>query len=296
MKHLFTLLLTGLASISCFAQADSAVAIAAADTTPSKSTLTLGASWANNASYYGQRAQEKMPYVAASATYRLRSGIYFTGMGYKLLNDSSTAVSAASLGAGISFNLAKNLSADISYSHTFFPAHSSFLQAANADNASLALTLDNWLSTTAAVDYAFGKSQDVFVTLGTGKFINLGSLFSPKDFVSITPAFDVVGGTQHYYETYVTEKKIRDSLLGIPLLPILGGSNGGNGTTTETTTTESTSFELLSYNFKLPLAYNRAHYLIEAAYQLSVLGKKTASAATTGKTNSFFTVSFYYQF
>ncbi len=146
------------------------------------------------------------------------------------------------------------------------------MQAANADNASASLTLENWLSTTANVDYAFGKTQDVFVTLGTGKFINLGSLFSPKDLVSLTPAVDVVGGTQHFYETYVTEKKLRDSLLGILLPPVLGGSGSGNS---ETTTTTSTSFDLLSYNLKLPLAYNRAHYLLEVAYQLSVLGKQS---------------------
>jgi hypothetical protein len=276
---------------ACFAQADSTTAVVATDTVKNKATLTLGATYANNASYYGQRAQESMPYVAASATYRLRSGIYFSGMGYKLLNDSGSAVSASSLGAGISFNLSKNLSADISYSHTFYPSHSPFLQAANADNVSASLTLENWLSTTANVDYAFGKTQDIFVTLGTGKFINLGSLFSPKDLVSLTPAVDVVGGTQHFYETYVTEKKLRDSLLGILLPPVLGGSGSGSS---ETTTTTSTSFGLLSYNLKLPLAYNRAHYLLEAAYQLSVLGKQ--SEAGSGKTNSFFTLSFYYQF
>jgi hypothetical protein len=269
------------------AQADST---ATPDST-SKATLTLGASYSNNASYYGQRAQENMPYVAASATYRLRSGIYFTGMGLKLLNDSGSAISATSLGAGISFQLIKNLTADLSYSHTFYPAHSAFLQAANADNISASLTLENWLSSTASVDYAFGKTQDVFVTLGTSKFINLGSLLSPKDFVSLTPAIEVTGGTQHYYETYVTEKKLRDSLLGILIPPIFGGPGNG-GTTTHTSI--ATSFDLLSYNLKLPLAYNRAHYLLEVAYQLSVLGKKARTG--TGNTNSFFTCSFYYQF
>jgi hypothetical protein len=84
---------------------------------------------------------------------------------------------------------------------------------------------------------------------------------------------------------------LRDSLLGI-LGPILGG--GSNGGSAETTTTVSTSFDLLSYNLKLPVAYNRAHYLIEAAYQLSVLSKR--GDIGTGNTNSFFTLSFYYQF
>ncbi len=289
MKPVITFFAAVLLSAACFAQADS-TQVAPDTTIVNKSTLTLGATYANNASYYGQRAQESMPYIAASATYQLRSGIYFSGMAYKLLNDSGAAVSASSLGAGISFNLSKSLTADISYSHTFFPAGSPFIQAANADNASASLTLNNWLSTSANVDYAFGKTQDVFVTLGTGKFINLGSLFSPKDLVSLTPAVNVVGGTQHFYETYVKEKRLRDSLLGILLPPVLGGG----GQATETTTTIKTSFDLLSYNFKLPLAYNRASYLFEVAYQLSVLGKKPETG--TERTNSFFTLSFYYQF
>jgi len=290
MKRSITLLISALWCLHSFAQQDSTVVVNG-DSTVSRSTFTIGAIYANNANYYGQKAKENMPYAAVVASYRHKSGLYVTGMAYKLLNDSANTVSAGSVGAGFSFNIARNLSADISYNHTFYPTHSPFLQAANADNASASLTLDNWLSTTANVDYAFGKTEDIFVSLGTGKFINLGSLFSPKDFVSITPAIDVVAGTQHYYQSYVTEKKFRDSVLGI-LGPILGG--GGNQGSSETKTTMSTSFDLLSYNLKIPLAYNRAHYLLEAAYQLSVLSKQVD--AGTGKANSFFTLSFYYQF
>lgn len=290
MKRIFTLLISAPWCLHSFAQTDSTV-VPAADSVVSQSAFTIGATYANNAGYYGQKAKENMPYAAVVASYRHKSGLYLTGMAYKLLNDSANTVSAGSVGAGFSFNIAKNLSADISYSHTFYPTHSPFLQAANADIASASLTLDNWMSTTANVDYAFGKTEDYFVTLGTGKFVNLGSLFSPKDFVSLTPSVDVVAGTQHYYQSYVTEKKLRDSLLGI-LGPILGG--GSNQGSSETKTTVSTSFDLLSYNFKLPLAYNRAHYLLEAAYQLSVLSKQGDTG--TGKANSFFTLSFYYQF
>jgi hypothetical protein len=290
MKTLLTLLIAALYSTMCFAQADSTVV--AEDTVKPKATLTLGASYSNNANYYGQKAEENIPYAAISATYRLPVGLYITGMAYNLLNDTGSLVSASSAGAGFGFNISKKLSADISYSHTFYPSNSPFLQAANADNASASLTYDNFLSTTANVDYAFGKTQDVFVTLGTGKFINLGSLFSKKDFISITPSIDVTAGTQHFYETYVTEKRIRDSVLGLPLPPIFGNTPGNTETTTTTKT--ATNFDILSYNFKFPLAYNRGNYLLEVAYQLSALSKKVESGG--GKTNSFFTASFYYQF
>ncbi len=291
MKHLITLITAGIWTAHCFGQSDSIHIIPETDSAKTKATLTLGAMYSNNASYYGQRAEENMPYAAASASYRFRSGIYFTGMAYKLLNDTTSFVSASSLGAGVAFKLSKKLSADVSYSHTFYPTYSPFLQAANADNASASLTYENWLSSSVNVDYAFGKTNDVFATVGIGKAINLGSL-GKKDVITITPAVDVVAGTQHFYKIYITEKRLRDSLLGLLLPPLLGGPSGGSNATTTTTTT--TSFDIISYNFKFPLAYNRAHYLVEAAYQLSVLGKKAASGP--GKANSFISFSFYYQF
>lgn len=286
MKLYITIIFLTVCSF-CHAQQDSTAATADSTETP-RSTFTIGASYANNASYYGQKALEKTPYVAAVASYRHKSGLYATAMAYRLLNDSQTLASASSLGAGYAFNLSKRLSADLSYSHTFYPSHSPFLQAANANNASLGLTYTNWLNFSLNGDYAFGKTNDVFVTAGIGKMISLGS-FSEKDLVTINPVIEVTAGTQRFYETYIEEKNFRDSLLGL-LDPILGQP----GSTPTTTTKTTTSFDLLSYNLKLPLAYNRAHYMLELAYQLSVLGKKAQTGS--GQVNSFVTASFYYQF
>jgi len=288
MKLLNILIISGFCGIHCYGQSDSTVK-PTTDTVRNKSTLTIGAVYSNNANYYGQKAEENIPYVAAAATYRTKSGIYFTGTAYRLLKDTETAVSAASLGAGIEFKLSKKLSADLSYSHTFYPAYSPLLQASNPDNASASLTYDNWLSSKITADYAFGKTQDFFVTAGTGKQVKLGSI-SPKDIITITPAFDVTAGTQRFYQTYLTEKRLRDSLLGIVLTPIFGPPSQDGGSTTIVTT----QFNLLSYNFKLPVAYNRANYLFEIEYQLSLLSGSAQSGA--GKANSFFSASFYYQF
>lgn len=287
MKFLITIFIL-LVSCTGFAQQDS---IAVADSSdPVKSTFTIGVSYANNASYYGQKALEKTPYVAAVASYRHKSGLYATAMAYRLVKDSQTLASASSLGAGYAFNISKKLSVDLSYSHTFYPSLSPFLQAANANNASLSFTHTGWLSTTIGADYAFGKTNDVFVTAGVGKMINLGSI-SPKDLVTLNPSIDVTAGTQRFFETYVEEKKLRDSLLGmLPIPPIFGQP----GSTPTTTTKTKTSFDLLSYNLKMPLAYNRAHYMLEISYQLSVLSNKAQTGA--GNANSFLTASFYYQF
>ena len=228
-------------------------------------------------------------YIALAAVYQLKSGFYFTAQSYKLLNDNTSTVSAGAIGAGINFKLAKKLSTDLSYSHSFYPSYSPLLQAGNADNASLVFSYDSWVKPSVTADYAFGKTSDAFVTGGISKSINLFSI-TPKDVVTITPAANIVAGTQHFYQTYITEKKLHDSLLGIvPLIPVFGNP----GTTSHADSVVTTNFNALSYNFKIPIAYNRAHYLIQAEYQLSILSKHVAA---NKQINSFLTFSFYYQF
>ncbi|HEV3222073.1 MAG TPA: hypothetical protein VGZ90_04305 [Puia sp.] len=288
MKLPTTLIIVGLCSTRCFGQTDSTTNPTVTDSIKTKATLTIGATYSNNADYYGQRALENIPYVAAGATYRFRSGFYLSGLAYKILNDTGAFVSASNLGTGLAFKISKKLSADLSYSHTFYPAYSPFLQASIPDNASAALTYENWLTSNFNVDYAFGKTSDIFITLGIGKLITLGS-FSKKDIITLTPAFDVVAGTQHFYQTYIIDKRLQDSLLGVLLTPVLGEPPA----VTPLTAT-ITQINILTYNFKFPLAYNRTNYMFEITYQLSVLSKHAESGA--GNANSFLNMSFYYQF
>ena len=269
----------------CFGQTDSTAA--ATDSVPLKSTLTLGAVYSNNASYYGQRAAENTPYIAVAANYQLKSGIYFSAQSYKLLNEKTSRVSAASLGAGVNFKLGKKFTTDVSYTHSFYPQYSPLLQAGNADNASLSFSHEGWINTSLAGEYAFGEEDDAFVTGAISKTINLFSI-GQNDIITISPSAQLVGGTQHFYQTYVSKKKLRDSLLGVLPVPVFGNPSSGHSDTVATT-----AFNILSYNFTIPLAYSRAHYTVEAAYQLSVLSKQVQTNA--GKVNSFLTFSFYYQ-
>ncbi|UYQ94108.1 hypothetical protein MKQ68_03255 [Chitinophaga horti] len=281
MRAIITLSIICGCTAGAFAQSDSAQA------PKKKTTLTVGVSYLNNANYYGQKAEQNMPYISASASLKLKPGLYFTGTGIRLLNDSGNVVSASAAGIGWAFNLGKKLTADLSYSHTFYPANSAFLQASNPDNFSASVAYEYWMTTAVNADYMRGKDQyDIFTSVSTEKQINLGS-FGPNDLITLTPNVDVTAGTQHFYQTYVAEKRLRDSLLAI-LLP------GYPAPEPETTTVTNTSFDIISYNLRLPLAYNRAHMMIEAAYQLSVLGKKAQTGA--GTANSFFSLSFYYQF
>lgn len=287
MKSILLIFTLAIINVAAFGQTDSASNDASGNI-PAKSTLTLAAVYSNDANYYGQKSESVLPYMALAANYQLKSGFYFTGQTFKLLNDNTSTVSAASFGAGVNFKFGKKLTTDLSYSHSFYPKYSPMLQAANSDNASVSLSYDSWIKPTVTGDYAFGKTNDAFVTGSLSKVISLFSI-GRKDIITISPSVDLVAGTQRFYQTYVTQKKLRDSVFGILTDPIFG-----NPPSTHVDTVANTAFNILSYNLKLPLAYNRAHYTLEAAYQLSLLSDK--AQADAGKVNSFFTFSFYYQF
>jgi hypothetical protein len=279
-----------LVTLSCLAQTENTKT----DSTE-KTSLIVAAVYSTNANYYGQTSAEKLPYVLTNATVKFPGGLWLSAAAYKLLNIGS-GISAANAGAGIDFNLnkSKSLIGSLSYTRSFFPENSPLLQAANENTASASLTYDwNYLNSGLSADYAFGSENDWFVSFSNSKLFSLGSLFSNKDYVSIEPALEIVAGTQHFYETYTENKKVRDKLLGKITDPLFPSKGQGQNQTT-TTTVSSSSFDLLSYNLKLPLAYNRSNYVIEGSCQLSMLSDKVQ--ISSGKLRSFFNMSFYYLF
>ncbi|MBO9635711.1 MAG: hypothetical protein J7578_21585 [Chitinophagaceae bacterium] len=295
MKHYLILTILVLSGIESIAQTEGAAV--ETDSVPEKSKLTLGVQYATNASYYGQKSLEKTPYIALLASYQHRSGLYVNGMAYRLLNDSSKLASAYAAGAGFEFKLASHLKADIGYTYTFFPKLSPFLQAANPHTASASLTLEKWITGSASLDYTFGKTKDIFITPAISKQISLFSIDSVSGII-LTPEINVSFGTQRFYEYYQEDKIVRDSILGkalgrLPInLPVPGNPNRPGNTTT--VVKSSSSFDLLSYNLKLPLAYYRSNCLVEVSCLFSLLGQKVETRP--GKLNNFFTASFYYQF
>lgn len=263
----------------------------AVQNTEEKTTFTLGVLYSNNVNYYGHVAAEKMPYVALAGSVRFPHGFYITGLAYKLFNDS-LAVSAFGLGAGYEFDIAKNLTGDVSYHHTFFPKNSPFIQASSPGLISAVINYEHLFSTSLTADYAFGKQSDYFFTLGNSKGFDI---YMPdnKSIFTVTPGIDIIAGTQQYYETYITERKNNGKGIGSGNNPGKGNPNPNSGTTIEERS--FSKFGLMSYNFKLPISFSRANYLAELEYQFSLLAKNAVLEGLSDN-HSFVTLSFYYQF
>lgn len=277
MQKRFILLLLGLFVASA--------SMAAVDSTETKSsTLTLAAIYGNNANYYGQTAQDRLPYALINASYRLKNGIYFSAGSYKLINFEGPAISELDFSAGFETDFSKRLNACFGYTRSFYAQNSPLLQAANENTISAGLLYDLKVFKAGLNNYySFGKQQDIFMSLEISRALNLGSLFNDKDFISFEPGFELIGGTINYLEEYRVERERRNPAIQFPPRPIF-----------EDRIRYSSSFGMLSYNTNLLLGYNRSNYLLEAGWTISALAKNVSD--TKQKARSFFNLSFYYQF
>lgn len=285
MRFTTLLLLSCLVFINAFAQ----------ETATKKTTLTLATLYSSNVSYYGQSTEEKLPYVLANATLRFPMGVYLSAGSYKLLNYGS-GLSETDLGAGFDYEFNDQLSTGISFVRSFFPANSPLLQASNGNNVNISASyIWPWLKSSISADYAFGRQADLFLSLSQSKEISIGSLFSEKNSLFIEPSFELIAGSSHFYETYIIEQVNRNNANG------KGNGKGKNPKNIGelpvepiTTTTSSSNFNLLAYNFRLPVNLSRANWIAEISYQLTFPGPKTA--AELQHQQSIISLAFYYQF
>jgi hypothetical protein len=280
MRFIFPLILISITSFNARAQQDSV----------EKTTLTFTTLYNSNISYYGQTTNEKLPYVLGNTTVRFPIGLYLSAGAYKLLNYGS-GISETDIGIGYDHNFNEKINTTLAYTRSFFPANSPLLQASNENNINLSINYAwKWFQSSLSTDYAFGKENDIFISLTHSKVIDIGSFFNEKNLLSIEPAFELIAGTRHFYKTYTIEKSNRDNGHGKGK----GPASPGNSNSTSTTTVASESFNLLSYNFKLPLSLSRASYIAEISYQMSILGSK--AEADLKPQQSFIGIAFYYQF
>ncbi len=263
--------------------------IASVDDAGKRTNFTVGTVVANDISYYGQVAMQPMPYAAVAGSLTFPSGLYFTSMAYKILNSAidTAIISASNFGVGYGYSFTENFSGDIGYNYTLYPKNSPFLQASTPHSLSATLAYEHWLTSALTGDYNFGNAHDFFVTLANSKELNLGSI-SDRDIVYFTPEVNMTAGTQEFYRTY----KKNNSNRGKGQAKGQGQNQPNPNAGMQTISTKN--FGLISYNFKLPLSYNRSSYLLELAYQLSIPNNNFIETDKNG--HSFFTFSFYYQF
>ena len=86
-----------------------------------QTTLTIAGIYGNNANYYGQTAEQKLPFILTNASLRLKNGFYFSAGTYKLINEGGPFLSVLDFSAGFEADISKNLNA--AFAHLPLPNH-----------------------------------------------------------------------------------------------------------------------------------------------------------------------------
>ncbi|MBC5773976.1 hypothetical protein H8S95_07865 [Pontibacter sp. KCTC 32443] len=259
-------------------------------------SVTRKASWsvaleaANNSSFYGRNTVTKYPYAAATLTYAHNSGFWASTTTYQLF-ETVDYIDETDVSVGYSFPISKRLSANLSYSHFFFSENAPMVKSVTENAVTASTTLDwKYLYTSLNTSYFFGESSDVIVQFENSRYIGLNPIWNGRNPVGLDPKIGVTGGTQEFSETYTVErKKELDDWFEDVLKP---GKDKEPETTTTTTTKHK--FQVLSYDFYVPLVVMLGNFELEPTYRYSVPVNKLEGDES--KAQSFFSVKASYTF
>ncbi|WP_242923320.1 hypothetical protein [Pontibacter liquoris] len=275
------------------------------DTTPADSVTkkgwwTVSLETANNSSFYGRNTAKQYPYVAATVSYVHNTGLWASATTYQLFN-TEDYIDETDVSAGYSFKISPRATGNISYSRFIFSENTPLVKSVTA-NALTANAAVDWkiLYTALTSSYVFGGSSDVFVVLENSRYIALNPLWKGKRAIGLDPKISLTGGTQEFSETHtITEqnkKSVGGAIGGIldPLKPGNGNSGNNGGTTTTTTTTTVHRFQLLNYEFLLPVVVSLGNFELEPSWRYSIPVNLLEGDESTAQ--SFYTFKASYTF
>jgi hypothetical protein len=207
---------------------------------PKKTTVTFigGAVFAPRLHYYGRVDSLKSNALIPTLLVQFDSAhLYINGSGVFLSNkEQSMKYAGTILEAGYRFGKTKGLAGNI-FANKFFYSTRQLPQSALKGQVGANLSwLNHYVNITASASAAFSDKTDFFVNAGVNhnfKWVKDKSVFL------VTPTFIAYAGSQNYTRTYYS------NLPGIPI--------------PTQTTEQSKRFNLLSYEFNVPLVYARPH-------------------------------------
>lgn len=268
----------------------SAHAQTAEDSVARKASWNVALETANNSSFYGRNTVKKYPYATATLTYAHVSGFWASATTYQLFN-TEDYLDETDVSVGFAFPISKRMNANLSYSRFFFSEHAPMVKSVTENAATINTTLDwKYLYTSLSTSYFFGESNDVIVQLENSRYIGLNPIWKGKNPVGLDPKIGITGGTQEFSETYTIERKPKVSDV---VDDILKPGKGNNPKTTTTTTTKH-KFQVLSYDFYLPLVVMLGNFELEPTYRYSIPVNKLEGDES--KAQSFVSVKASYTF
>lgn len=256
------------------------------DTLVRKQSLSVGVSYGSDIIFFGRTSQRKFPFMTGDVVYNTKSGFFVYG---SIINVSNLTpfVNEVDFGAGYIFRPSKQFTITPSYTRFVFNKDAPIIKSTSSNDIDIKNTYDfKVLKSSITIDYLFGRTSDIFVTINnTRHFESNFSIFDDKDYLTLDPTISIILGTQNFVESYDDDFHNRHNTTGKPdpdYYNIYGDRNAAR------------VFDGLNYSFKIPLAYNRPHYTLEAAYRYAI--PINVQGPLVNHKESFLNLTFYYLF
>ena len=257
------------------------------DTIFRKRSISAGINYGSDIFFFGRTGPIKYPYVNTDVIYNTKSGFFIYGSAVKVLG-YNPLIDEIDLGGGYLFHYTKKFTGTISYSHFLYNREAAqVIRSASSNDIDFKNTY-NWsvVKPSITFDYLFGQYIDFFTTVNFSKYFETKfGIFDDKDYISINPTATAYFGTQNFVHKYNIDHPsgydynyIAFSGVATPVIP-----DYNNG-----------KFNLLNYSFKIPIAYNRPHYTLEAAWKYSI--PLNVEGELRNRHEVFFNLTFFYLF
>lgn len=259
--------------------------VADTDTIVKKQSVSVGITYGSDASFFGRTSPKRYPYYTADLIYNAKSGFFAYGSIWKVAG-SFPKLDEVDAGGGYVYRFSKAFTGSASYTHFFFNRDAEIIKSLSTNDIDWKNSYD-WklVKTSLSLDYLFGKASDIFATPSISKYIETQwGVFDDKDYLTFTPTVSMILGTQNFVEHYSNDQR------GDPA----SGSGYGHETDNMHTAHANRQFNALNYSFKLPIAYNRPHYTLEASTKYSI--PVNVEGQLKNHKEVFFNLTFYYIF
>ena len=260
--------------------------VADTDTVFRKRSISVGVNYGGDVQFFGRTGPINYPFLSTDVIHNTKTGFFVYGSAVKVIG-YDPLVDEVDLGTGYFYKYNKKVTGTISYTKfLFMKAAADVIKSASSNDINFKNSFD-WkiAKTSVTADYLFGKSSDFFLTFSTSKYIeSTWSIFDDQDYISFNPTISVIFGTQNFVGKYSRDYiykfalySIAEPLEGSPERPYNNGK-----------------FNALNYSLKLPIAYNRPHYTLEASWKYSI--PVNVEGELKNRHEVFFNMTFYYLF
>jgi hypothetical protein len=239
-------------------------------TTKKARLLFFGLGYGNNSSFLGRYQTEVLPYYSADISYKSKTGLWLSLLAYDI-NHSNSFIDEVDAMAGWSKDLSTHVDASLFYTRYFFTDSNESIKASVANTATGSLGLDwGFLYSKMSGHYIFGATHDFFLVIENSRYVEFPAIFHKDDYLSFDPKISIISGTQTFVDTHYLNRgtPLIDSPGGGPSPPRgKPGSGSGSPTTSESL---ETTFNILSYEFILPVSYTTRKFSFEISGRYSI--------------------------